>query len=233
MTALTATLDLGFGCVHHLPLAGLNEPRAGDLVTSGRHADGAARVPQPTVARAAPGRMQGRVHAIAHHLLDQVQSRGEMDLIDEYAFPLPIMVIAELLGIPPRDHGRFRKWSYAVVKQPSDPEEAKALSVLQEASRSSCATRGCWRPRRRTRLTNEQQAPSVFLPVRGTNRQVCGPPTSRASASTSISWAAPAPRYARCPELATRWTRSIVVNSVAIDKTFPLLLIFGDNQLRT
>ncbi|MFP6647627.1 MAG: hypothetical protein VCF24_29305 [Candidatus Latescibacterota bacterium] len=53
--------------------------------------------------------MQGRVHAIAHHLLDQVQSRGEMDLIDEYAFPLPIMVIVELLGIPPRDHGRFRK----------------------------------------------------------------------------------------------------------------------------
>jgi cytochrome P450 len=59
--------------------------------------------------------LAGRVQAIADGLLDRVQARGRMDLIDEYAFPLPMTVIAELLGIPPRDRERFRRWSAAFV----------------------------------------------------------------------------------------------------------------------
>ena len=59
--------------------------------------------------------MQGRIQTIADTLLDRVQQRGQMDLIDEYAFPLPITVIAELLGIPPEDSSRFRQWSRAFV----------------------------------------------------------------------------------------------------------------------
>jgi cytochrome P450 len=38
-----------------------------------------------------------------------------MDLIDDYAFPLPIMVICELLGVPASDRAQFRSWSNAVV----------------------------------------------------------------------------------------------------------------------
>ena len=48
-------------------------------------------------------RMRPRVQAIADALLDAVQDRGGMDLIDDYAFPLPITVIAELLGISAED----------------------------------------------------------------------------------------------------------------------------------
>jgi cytochrome P450 PksS len=59
--------------------------------------------------------MAGRIETIAYTLLDRVQARERIDLIDDFAFPLPITVIAELLGIPPRDRARFRSWSDAFV----------------------------------------------------------------------------------------------------------------------
>jgi len=60
-------------------------------------------------------RMRPRVQAIADELLDAVQDKGEMDLIDDYAFPLPITVIAELLGVSAEDRNKFREWSNAAV----------------------------------------------------------------------------------------------------------------------
>ncbi len=60
-------------------------------------------------------RMRPRVQEIADALLDAVQDKGEMDLIDDYAFPLPITVIAELLGVPAEDRNEFREWSNAAV----------------------------------------------------------------------------------------------------------------------
>ncbi len=60
-------------------------------------------------------RMRPRVQEIADALLAAVQDKGEMDLIDEYAFPLPITVIAELLGVPAEDRDKFREWSDAAV----------------------------------------------------------------------------------------------------------------------
>ncbi len=53
--------------------------------------------------------MRGRVQTIADALLDAVEDKGEMDLIDDYAFPLPVTVIAELLGVPSEDRDRFRQ----------------------------------------------------------------------------------------------------------------------------
>ncbi len=52
-----------------------------------------------------------RVHAIVHELLDAVGDQQQFDLIEAIAFPLPVIVIAEMLGVPPRDRGRFRAWS--------------------------------------------------------------------------------------------------------------------------
>src|SRR5215212_2504345 len=60
-------------------------------------------------------RLRPRVQAISDGLLDAVQGRGEMDLIGDFAFPLPITVIAELLGVPAEDRNRFREWSDAAV----------------------------------------------------------------------------------------------------------------------
>ena len=60
-------------------------------------------------------RMRERVQTLADELLDRVMYEGEMDLIEDYALPLPMTIITEILGVPARDHHKFHKWSKAVV----------------------------------------------------------------------------------------------------------------------
>lgn len=51
---------------------------------------------------------------ITDNLLDKVHLQGEMDLVDDFAFPLPVMVIADMLGVDPKDRPLFRKWALAL-----------------------------------------------------------------------------------------------------------------------
>ena len=56
-------------------------------------------------------RLRGRVEAIAHELIDAVQPTGRIELIADFAYPLPLRVIAELLGMPTRDLPLLKRWS--------------------------------------------------------------------------------------------------------------------------
>lgn len=56
-----------------------------------------------------------RIAEIADGFLDRAIDRGEMDVVADLAAPLPVTVIAEMLGIPADDRDRFRRWSDAVV----------------------------------------------------------------------------------------------------------------------
>ncbi len=55
--------------------------------------------------------MEGHIQGIVDGLLDAVKSRGGMDVIEDLAYPLPVTVIAEMLGVPTEDRDRFKKWS--------------------------------------------------------------------------------------------------------------------------
>jgi hypothetical protein len=55
--------------------------------------------------------MRPYIQRVVNDLLDSVQDHGEMDFIHDLAYPLPVMVIAELLGLPPDDRARFKGWS--------------------------------------------------------------------------------------------------------------------------
>lgn len=55
--------------------------------------------------------LRPRIQKIADDLLDEMGNTGEVDLINNFAFPLPITVIAELLGIPPEERDKFRDWT--------------------------------------------------------------------------------------------------------------------------
>ena len=55
------------------------------------------------------------INTYAHECIDTILARGETDWIDEYAIPIPVVVIAELLGVPREDRALFRKWSDDIV----------------------------------------------------------------------------------------------------------------------
>ncbi len=60
--------------------------------------------------------MRDHIAGIATKLIDQVEAKGEMDVINDFAFVLPLTVIAEMLGIPVSDRERLRQWSHALTE---------------------------------------------------------------------------------------------------------------------
>jgi cytochrome P450 len=60
--------------------------------------------------------LEPRIRELARELLDKSVEHGAMDLALDFAIPLPMMVIAEMLGIPPSDWDRFRWWSDVILK---------------------------------------------------------------------------------------------------------------------
>jgi len=59
--------------------------------------------------------LEPRVRSITDELVDAVLPTGSMDLIDDLAYPLPVIVIAEILGVPPSDRAKFKHWSDTLV----------------------------------------------------------------------------------------------------------------------
>jgi cytochrome P450 len=75
--------------------------------------------------------MRPRIQGLADGLLDGVRRQGEMDLIRDYALPIPTTVIAEMLGVPVEDRHRFQRWSRALVSvTPSTFGIARAIPTL-------------------------------------------------------------------------------------------------------
>jgi cytochrome P450 len=61
-------------------------------------------------------RLRPRLEATVEELLDRVGRSGEMEVVRDLAHPLPVIAIAELLGIPAEDRARFRAWSARLVQ---------------------------------------------------------------------------------------------------------------------
>ncbi|HEX2314406.1 MAG TPA: cytochrome P450 [Thermomonospora sp.] len=79
--------------------------------------------------------MRGRVQEITDGLAENVRRRVAegaevVDLLTEFAFPLPMSVISELLGIPLEDMDRFRDWSRAILLPLGTPGQAEGLREL-------------------------------------------------------------------------------------------------------
>ncbi|HEV8557977.1 MAG TPA: cytochrome P450 [Actinophytocola sp.] len=59
--------------------------------------------------------MRPRIAEITEELLDGLAGRDEVNLVDDFAFPLPVTVICELLGVPQADRDDFRRWSNVLL----------------------------------------------------------------------------------------------------------------------
>lgn len=73
--------------------------------------------------------MSARIQEIADSLINVLQDKSEADLVSEFAFPLPVTVIAELLGVPVTDRDKFRRWSQTIVLGASRGATSEAMNV--------------------------------------------------------------------------------------------------------
>ena len=60
--------------------------------------------------------LEPRIRELSRQLLDKAIDRGEMDLAAEFSVPLPMLVIAELIGVPAADWPRYKRWSDVILK---------------------------------------------------------------------------------------------------------------------
>jgi cytochrome P450 len=59
------------------------------------------------------------IEALSEGLIESAERRGRIDLIAEFALPLPVAVISQMLGIPKREQNKFHRWSNAIVSSQS------------------------------------------------------------------------------------------------------------------
>ena len=76
--------------------------------------------------------LRPRITAITSELIEAMSTQQEVDLLAAFAFPLPITVICELVGIPVADRDDFRKWTATIISDTAPPAvfEADATAMV-------------------------------------------------------------------------------------------------------
>ena len=59
--------------------------------------------------------LRPRIEALTAELLERAVARGDLDIVRDYALPLPITIIAEMFGVPPEERDKFHRWAKALV----------------------------------------------------------------------------------------------------------------------
>ncbi|EFH83696.1 cytochrome P450 family protein [Ktedonobacter racemifer] len=113
----------------YVPLAGMRHLLNTDLPDHSRLRTLVSKAFTPRMIE----QLRPRIQQIADDLLDAVQEQGEMDLVADFAFPLPINVISEMLGVPSEDRQQFRTWTQTIVQS----QGAALSSEKQDAGRAA------------------------------------------------------------------------------------------------
>ena len=99
-------------------------------------------------------RLEPRMVEIAESLLDEALAQRKVDLVQALTYPLPVTIIAEIIGVPTEDSERFKHWSDKLVETlgagllaPPDRETVRAQPAARRAS--SARTSRSWSSERR------------------------------------------------------------------------------------
>jgi cytochrome P450 len=80
--------------------------------------------------------MEGRIQQLVDELLEASRQRGQMDLIEDLAYPLPVMVIAAMLGVPAEDRALFKRWSDEISVMVSGDVASLPETALRQVNRA-------------------------------------------------------------------------------------------------
>lgn len=78
--------------------------------------------------------LRPRIATLVDEMLDDARDRGSIDLIHDYAFPLPFAVISEMLGVPAADGEKLREWSGLIVRTLEPIVDMALIQRIVEAS---------------------------------------------------------------------------------------------------
>ncbi|MFE6855841.1 cytochrome P450, partial [Streptomyces sp. NPDC057674] len=71
--------------------------------------------------------LRPRIERLTTELVDAMEPAGRADLVDAFAYPLPITVICELLGVPSADRDTFRRWSTELVSPTGEEDFGRSM----------------------------------------------------------------------------------------------------------
>ena len=94
------------------------------------------RLRRVVMRRFTPGRVEGARARISHLVNDLLEARGgqgQIDIVDDLAYPLPVTVVCDLLGVPPEDEPRFHSWAAALARS-LDPAVGMPEEEIRQAS---------------------------------------------------------------------------------------------------
>jgi len=99
------------------------------------------RFVRPEFLRRTLSAYRDRIQTVAHHLIDAVADAREGDLHDFFAYPLPVTILIDLLGVPQTDAGRIKAWADEIALSIADPTAGEAammtsLAYIEELAQS-------------------------------------------------------------------------------------------------
>ena len=79
-------------------------------------------------------RLEEKFETITRDAIDAVAGRGHCDFVESIAVPLPLILIAEMIGIPKKDHRRFHEWSDAMMRADGHYDDAEIMGRAANAA---------------------------------------------------------------------------------------------------